>query len=709
MNQHLDAALNLTKGSTIWLSHMSEKSVWLFIFILLYAAYCFFWGVRGSRYNSDNPENYYLANRSISSWVFFFAATAATFAGLTVISQASLIYHDGFQYVGTAFIAITVPLGSIFFFKRQWMLSRKFGYITPGEMYYDYYKSNAIRIISVLVTFFFAVPLLAVLFGATGYLVNILTGEYVSRELGMWVISTIVLFYVTRGGFKSIFSVGVVQSWLYFLTVIILGLITYSLIGDFESFGKSLAKIASSKVSFWGNTNGYGGGDYNGYFALPGVIQWVAGLGKNEAIGGPWTAMMIFTFTISFMGIILSPSFSMLSYTAKHPKVFSYYQIWGSAVVVGLLLFIFTTFQGIGASLLGANAEINSSGLSIDKLLPEISNNDHSSIVYHIMNLMDNHALWLTGLLAVGLIAALQSTAASLLMTSGSIITRDFYKAYVDQNMNWEKERRAARIIMMLIFLASLYLATFAKPAMIIFSGISISIAFQFLIVLLGLVWFPWITRGAAISGIIIGIIIVILTETIGQQISGNRLPWGRWPLTIHSGVWGLLFNVFICFSVSAFSSIIKMDNDRDYRQKFHNFLDENMGLHPSRTKLRSFAYVIALIWLFFGVGPGQVLGNNFFGAPDAGYDSWILKIPSLWGYQLIWWFFGIGLIWFLASKMDLSTLPNRPIQSGDLYKNPDEVSGEKNYLDNLGTGYGWILILIGLAIFSIIFYVYYV
>ena len=688
---------------------MSEKSVWLFIFILLYAAYCFFWGVRGSRYNSDNPENYYLANRNISSWVFFFAATAATFAGLTVVSQTSLIYHDGFQYVGTAFIAITVPLGSIFFFKRQWMLSRKFGYITPGEMYYDYYQSDTIRIISVLVTFFFAVPLLAVLFGATGYLVNILTGEYVSRELGMWVISIIVLFYVTRGGFKSIFSVGVVQSWLYFLTVIILGLITYSFIGDIEIFGKSLAKIASSKISFWGNTNGYGGGDYNSYFALPGVIQWVAGLGKNEAVGGPWTAMMIFTFTISFMGIILSPSFSMLSYTAKHPKVFSYYQIWGSAVVVGLLLFIFTTFQGIGASLLGANAEVNSNGFSIDKLLPVISNSDHSSIVYHIMNLMDNHALWLTGLLAVGLIAALQSTAASLLMTSGSIITRDFYKAYVNQNMSWEKERRAARIIMMLIFLGSLYLATFAKPAMIIFSGISISIAFQFLIVLLGLVWFPWITRGAAISGIIIGIIIVILTETIGQQISGNRLPWGRWPLTIHSGIWGLLFNVFICFSVSAFSSIIKIDNDRDYRQKFHNFLNENMGLHPSRTKLRSFAYVITLIWLFFGVGPGQVLGNNFFGAPDAGYDSWILKIPSLWGYQLIWWFFGIGLIWFLASKMDLSTLPNRPIQSGDLYKHPDEVSGEKNYLDNLGTGYGWILILIGLAIFSIIFYVYYV
>lgn len=688
---------------------MSEKSVWLFLFILLYAAFCFFWGVRGSKFNSENPQKYYLADKNVSSWVFFFAATAATFAGLTIISQTSLIYNDGFQYVGTAFIAITVPLGSIFFFKRQWMLSRKFGYITPGEMYYDYYKSDTLRIITVLVTFFVAIPLLAVFFGATGFLVNILSDGYISRDLGMWVISTIVLFYVTRGGFKSVVSVGVVQSWLYFLTVIILGLIIYFFVGNFETFGRALSKIATTPISNWGNTQGYGGGDFNGYFALPGVIQWVAGLGKNPAVGGPWTAMMIFTFAISFMGVVLSPSFSMWSYTAKHPKVFSYYQIWGSAVVVGILLFVFATYQGVGASLLGANSEINSSGLSINKILPEVSSEDHSLLIYQIINLMDNSALWVTGLLAVGVIAAIQSTAAAFLITSGGIITRDLYKTYVNKNISWENELVAVRIITLLIFLAALYLATFAKPAMVIFSGISISIAFQFLIVLLGLIWFPWITRGAAISGIIIGIIIVILTETIGQQISGNRLPWGRWPLTIHSGVWGLLFNVFICFSVSAFSSLTKIDSDRNHRQKYHDFLNDHMGLHPSRTKLRSFAYVIALIWLFFGAGPGQVLGNSFFGEPSAGYEEWILKIPSLWGYQLIWWFFGIGLIWFLASKMDLSTLPNKPIQANDLYKSPDEISGEVNYIDKLGTGYGWILILIGMAIFAIIFYVYFV
>jgi hypothetical protein len=292
-------------------------------------------------------------------------------------------------------------------------------------------------------------------------------------------------------------------------------------------------------------------------------------------------------------------------------------------------------------------------------------------------------------------------------MSSGSIITRDLYKAYVDKDLTWEKERTVVRLIMLLVFLASLYIATFAKPAMVLFSGIAISISFQFLVVLLGIIWFPWITRGGAIFGIIIGILIVILTETIGQQITGNRLPWGRWPLTIHSGVWGLLFNIFVCFSISAFSSVSKNDIYRSHREKFHDFMNDHMGLHPSRSKLRSFAYVIVLIWLFFGIGPGQILGNLFFGEPGAGFETWVLKIPSIWGYQLIWWVIGIGLIWFLASKMDLSTLPNKPIQPNDLFKGPNETEADENYIDKVGTGYGWILILAGLAILTIIFYAY--
>ena len=56
----------------------------------------------------------------------------------------------------------------------------------------------------------------------------------------------------------------------------------------------------------------------------------------------------------------------------------------------------------------------------------------------------------------------------------------------------------------------------------------------------------------------------------------------------------------------SAFSSLTKIDPDRNHRQKMR-LLNDHMGLHPSRTKLRSFAYVIALYGYFLG-SPGQVL-----------------------------------------------------------------------------------------------------
>ena len=200
---------------------MSEKVLWFFIFLILYTSFCIFWAIRGAQ-KSNNANEYYLANRNISSWVFFFSATAATFGGLIFLVQTSTVFLDGFQYVGTSFVAITIPLASILLFKRQWMLSRKYQYITPGEMYYDYYKSDAIRIISVLTTFFVAVPLLAILFGATGFLVNLLTEGNITRELSMWVISSIVLLYVVMGGFKATVSIGVVQSWLFVATIFII-------------------------------------------------------------------------------------------------------------------------------------------------------------------------------------------------------------------------------------------------------------------------------------------------------------------------------------------------------------------------------------------------------------------------------------------------------------------------------------------------------
>ena len=54
--------------------------------------------------------------------------------------------------------------------------------------------------------------------------------------------------------------------------------------------------IAGTPTGTWGTTLGYGGGDFNGLFATPGVVQWSDGLNKEVPQGGPWTSLMLMSF-----------------------------------------------------------------------------------------------------------------------------------------------------------------------------------------------------------------------------------------------------------------------------------------------------------------------------------------------------------------------------------------------------------------------------
>ncbi|RLC74690.1 MAG: hypothetical protein DRI61_16205 [Chloroflexi bacterium] len=158
--------------------------------------------------------------------------------------------------------------------------------------------------------------------------------------------------------------------------------------------------------------------------------------------------------------------------------------------------------------------------------------------------------------------------------------------------------------------------------------------------------------------GLIAGIIVVTCTETIGTKWFGIT-AWGRWPWTIHSAGWGIIFNFGIAVIVSA---ITQNAEARAKRQKFHDFLEEHAGLPASKKALIPVAWIIVLVWFMFAQGPGAVLGNTIFGNPtDA--STWLFGMPSIWLWQIIWWFLGVCMMWFLAYKMKMSAIPDKEIQ----------------------------------------------
>ena len=122
---------------------MDPKIVWLFIFVILYWGYCIFWGIKGA-IAAKTASDYMLTGGSILLWVFVLAATATSFSGWTFVGHPGLIFRDGFQYAYASLYTITIPFTGVMFLKRQWMLGKRFGYVTPPgeEMLADYFKGD---------------------------------------------------------------------------------------------------------------------------------------------------------------------------------------------------------------------------------------------------------------------------------------------------------------------------------------------------------------------------------------------------------------------------------------------------------------------------------------------------------------------------------------------------------------------------------------
>jgi SSS family solute:Na+ symporter len=630
---------------------LTTSTIWLFIFVAAYWAYCIFWGIKGAR-RAKTASDYFIAGRTIPIWVFVLAATATSFSGWTFMGHPGLVYRDGFQYAYASFYAITIPFTGVLFLKRQWMLGKRYGYVTPGEMFHDYFRSDAMRILTVVVALFFSIPYLGVQLRASGFLFNVLTDGLLGVEVGMWMLSAVVVIYVASGGLRSVAYVDTLQAILLAFGILAIGLITLHFAGGFGALNDGIARMA--ELDQKRTPNGY-----SHYIAIPGVIQWVKS--GPTAVGGAWTGMMVLSYMFALMGIQSAPAFSMWSFSNKNPRPFAPQQVWASSAGIGFILIVFTAIQGMGAHLIGADTSLLQAGVALDKLhlgedLMQMPGKQ-GMVVPALIHLMSNSAPWFVGLLAVCALAAMQSTGAAYMSTAGGMLTRDLYKRYLNPGASHATQKLFGRIGVLIITGAALAVATTSHDALVLLGGLAVAYGFQMWPALIGICFWPFLTRRGVTWGLIAGIIAVTLTESIGQAWFGIT-AWGRWPLTMHSAAWGIFFNLGIAIIVSLFS---QDKEEREHKMKYHGFLKEHASLPVDKKKFAPLAWGITLVWFFFGIGPGAVVGNTIFGSPNDS-STWLFGMPSIWAWHILWWALGVGMMWFLAYFMRMSTMPERDI-----------------------------------------------
>ena len=609
---------------------MDSKLIWLAGFVGLYWAYCLYWGFKGAK-SAKTSSDYFLASRSLGVWVFVLAATATSFSGWTFVGHPGKIFTDGLPYAFASFYALTIPFTGVLFLRRQWVLGKAYRYITPGEMYSDYYGGNAIRMLTVLVAFLFSVPYLGVQLRASGDLFYVLTDGLINPNAGMIALSTVVMIYVASGGLRSVAFVDCAQAILLALGIMILGGVVIYYSGGWSGFTASFAEIVRNDISSGENLTADG---FSKKVALPGSIQFVSS--GSQSIGGSWTGIMCMTYMFALMGIQSSPAFSMWAFSNKTSRAFRWQQLVASSIVVGIILFTFTIIQGLGGHVLIEQSVIES---ATDK-----------NLIPQLINLLSESTPWLVGLLAVCALAAMQSTGAAYMSTFSAMFTKDIYTRYISKKASDNEQKNIGRFFVVFVTAAALVVAANSNQAIVMLGGLAVAYGFQMYPSLIGLCYYKGFNNKGVVAGLIVGLIAVTLTDKTSVWFA---VPWGAYPFTIHSAGWGIFFNLITTFFVSSISK--ETEIEKDNKNRVHKLLSTVAGSNFYQKKKIGLAWVLTLIWFLVGFGPFATIGNSIFSDPNTPSLWAPFGLPSLWIWQIIFLCYGIFVMWFLAFYMGLS------------------------------------------------------
>ena len=592
-----------------------SNEAWVWTFVVLYWAYCIYWGVQGA-IKSRTASAYMIAGRQLPMWLFILAATATSFSGWTFIGHPGLIWRDGLSYAFASFYVLTIPITGTFFAKRQWLLGKRYGFITPGDMYAYYYGTEWMRWLVVIVAFLYSSFYSAVQLIASGALFHDVAG--VPLVTGSILLAAVVVFYVAAGGLRSIAWVDALQCILLVAGIITLGAFVLHSTGGWAELSPKINALEPKYLEVPGGPGAKPD--------TPGMIAFTSGTTI-------WTGMMILTYMFSLMGIQASPAFTMWAFSNKNPRPFPWQQAIASTFFVGFALFFFTAIQGMGGRVVGAEIGVTSDRDLVPKLMSAYL-----------------PGFWLA-FVTIAALAAMQSTAAPYIGTGSTILARDVYFRYLRPRAGHGEQIWTSRVFAVIITAVALIIALNSRAALVMLGGLATAFGTLMYIGLLG-VCYGWpIRKIGAVVGLLIGIVTVMVTDT-------NISPWpGTFGFlwTIHSAGWGLIVGLVVALLFSALFPDTREIRDR--QREIRTWLNDIDRPTESQKKWRTAMWLVVPVWYLFAIGPFAVLGNHSFS---------FLGFPPLWAWQIVWWLLGIIMMWALCFKAGLSFLGDAQIQRAE-------------------------------------------
>jgi len=222
------------------------------IFVFLYLAAVVYIGVFAFRRSkgSHGAEDYFLANRSLGTFVFLLSLFGTNMTAVAILGSSGHAFTNGIVTYGLMASAsgLVIPLTIFFIGTRVWALGKKYGFVTPVQMFRDRWECGHIGTFIFAVQAVLLVPYIIIGVMGGGTTLSAISGGVVPYWLGGALVAMVVMTYVFFGGMRGTAWVNTFQTLLF----LVFGIIALGVIGSgMGGFGAAAQTLESSPATSW--------------------------------------------------------------------------------------------------------------------------------------------------------------------------------------------------------------------------------------------------------------------------------------------------------------------------------------------------------------------------------------------------------------------------------------------------------------------------
>lgn len=495
-----------------------------FIGVYLFSLIVIGWlGLRARRENS--LRDFYLAGNGIGFVVLLLTLYATQYSGNTLFGFSGKTYRVGYAWIVSVHFMTAIVVFYLLLAPRLYPLAKRHGFITPTDFLRYRFQSPALALLGTLVMVVAISNFLLAQLMAMGNALEGLVGAEPRTvyNVGVIMLALIIVIYETMGGFRAVAWTDTIQGFVLFIGFFILMAMVFREFGSLEQATRILMQREH----------------------LEGAASTLAATGPSKTLAPTGDGLREWVSYIVLVGIggALYPQAIQRIYASRTATSLRH------SLIVMAFLPLTTALIAVMVGIIGL-AHVPDLVYRVVDDADVARTIDRSDTVLTVIcrHIQESSLLgrWLVVVLFSGILAAIMSTADSVLLSISSMITKDIYGRHLRPRATEAQMTRMGKICswVLIVLLASLAILLRGTSLVQLLDRkfdllVQLSPAF-----FLGLHW-GRLRAGPTLVGAIVGLAVALTLAGVG---------WGKLA-GFHAGLYGLAANVVIAVGGSALFS----------------------------------------------------------------------------------------------------------------------------------------------------------